>query len=88
MKRAISTILIIFVRGYQYAISPLFPPSCRYTPTCSKYTIDAIKVHGPFRGSALAVKRISSCHPWGGHGYDPVPDIKEEETKTKKTLSS
>lgn len=84
MKRAISTILVLFVKGYQYAISPLFPPSCRYTPTCSKYTIDAIQMHGPFKGSILAVKRISSCHPWGGHGYDPVPDMEDEKTKTKK----
>jgi len=73
MRKVISYILILFVKGYQYAISPLFPPSCRYTPTCSSYTIQAIQIHGPFKGGLLAVKRIASCHPWGGHGHDPVP---------------
>lgn len=85
MKKIFSTIVIILIRGYQYLISPLFPASCRYTPTCSKYTIDAIKIHGPFRGVILGVRRISSCHPWGGHGYDPVPDI-EDKTKAKKDV--
>ncbi len=65
------------VRFYQGAISPLFPSSCRYSPTCSHYTIDALKKHGIFTGGWLAIKRISSCHPWGGSGYDPVP-TKEE----------
>ncbi|MBR5824574.1 MAG: membrane protein insertion efficiency factor YidD, partial [Paludibacteraceae bacterium] len=54
-------------------ISPLFPPTCRFTPTCSQYAIEAIKKHGPFKGLWLAVKRIARCHPWGGSGYDPVP---------------
>ncbi|HUI32426.1 MAG TPA: membrane protein insertion efficiency factor YidD [Dysgonamonadaceae bacterium] len=58
---------------YRYAISPLKPQTCRYTPTCSQYAIEAIKKHGPFKGSFLAAKRIGRCHPWGGHGYDPVP---------------
>ncbi len=51
----------------------MLPPSCRYTPTCSEYAIEAIKKHGPFKGLWLATKRILRCHPWGGHGYDPVP---------------
>lgn len=67
------------VKIYQYIISPLFPSACRYTPTCSVYAVEAIKVHGPFRGFALAVKRISRCHPWGGHGYDPVPKRNQDE---------
>jgi len=54
-------------------ISPYLPPSCRYTPTCSAYGIEALKKYGPFKGSWLTIKRIASCHPWGGHGYDPVP---------------
>lgn len=51
----------------------MFPPACRYTPTCSQYAVEAIKKHGPFRGFWLALKRILRCHPWGGNGYDPVP---------------
>lgn len=73
MKRLFSAILIGLVRFYQGAISPLFPSSCRYTPTCSSYMIQAIKKHGPFKGFWLGIKRLSSCHPWGGSGYDPVP---------------
>ena len=84
MKKILSGIMIFLVKGYQYAISPLLPASCRYTPTCSKYTIDAIKIHGPLRGFILGAKRILSCHPWGGHGYDPVPEKKEAATKMKK----
>ncbi|MCE2711151.1 MAG: membrane protein insertion efficiency factor YidD [Cryomorphaceae bacterium] len=65
--------LIFMVRVYQKLISPLFPPACRYTPTCSTYMIEAIKEWGPFKGTWLGLKRIASCHPKGGHGYDPVP---------------
>ena len=72
---------ILLVKIYQYVISPLFPAVCRYTPTCSVYAVEALKIHGPFKGGWLALKRISSCHPWGGHGYDPVPP------KTKKKRS-
>ncbi|WNJ19407.1 membrane protein insertion efficiency factor YidD [Pontibacter sp. G13] len=74
IKRIISLLFLGIIRFYQYAISPLFPPTCRYTPTCSHYAAEAIRKHGPFRGGWLAIKRISSCHPWGGSGYDPVPD--------------
>ncbi len=73
LKSLFSGILIGLVKFYQGAISPFFPASCRYTPTCSHYAIEAIKVHGPLKGGAMAAKRISSCHPWGGSGYDPVP---------------
>ncbi|MGC9470410.1 MAG: membrane protein insertion efficiency factor YidD [Bacteroidales bacterium] len=73
MKKTFSAILIGIVRFYQVAISPLFPPTCRYTPTCSAYSIEAIKKYGPLKGGWLALKRILSCHPWGGSGYDPVP---------------
>ena len=66
-------LLIIPVKIYQKLISPMFPPSCRYVPTCSTYALEAIKKHGPLKGLYLAVKRILSCHPWGGSGYDPVP---------------
>lgn len=69
----ISLILIVPIKIYQYTISPMLGASCRYTPTCSAYSIEALKKHGPFKGSYLAIKRIFSCHPWGGHGHDPVP---------------
>lgn len=73
MRKMLSGILILLVKGYQYTLSPLLPNACRYTPTCSAYSIEAIKKHGPFKGFYLSVKRILSCNPWGGHGYDPVP---------------
>jgi len=65
--------LILLIRIYQWVISPWLGPKCRYTPTCSNYAIEALRKHGVFRGTWLAVKRVSSCHPWGGSGYDPVP---------------
>ena len=64
---------IIVIKIYQVLISPLFPSSCRYTPTCSHYTVGALKKHGLFKGGWLGIKRISKCHPWGGSGHDPVP---------------
>lgn len=66
-------ILITPIKFYRSYISPLTPPSCRFTPTCSQYALEAIQKHGPFKGLYLAVKRILRCHPWGGSGYDPVP---------------
>jgi putative membrane protein insertion efficiency factor len=68
-----TTILIVPVRIYQYTISPLLPGACRYVPTCSDYCVQALKKHGPVKGLWLGTKRICSCHPWGGGGYDPVP---------------
>jgi len=64
----------LIIRFYQAAISPFTPAVCRYTPTCSHYTAEALKKHGLFRGGRLAVKRIFSCNPFGGSGHDPVPD--------------
>jgi hypothetical protein len=66
-------VFIGLIKVYQYTISPYFPASCRYTPTCSSYGIEALKKHGPFKGGWLTIKRIISCNPWGGSGYDPVP---------------
>jgi len=71
--KVLGMVLILPIRFYQRCISPLTPPACRFTPTCSQYAVEAIRKHGPFKGFWLAVKRISRCHPWGGSGYDPVP---------------
>jgi len=73
IRRLLRHIVLTPVYIYRYSISPLKHPSCRYTPTCSVYTIEAIHKHGIFKGGWLAIQRISSCHPWGGSGYDPVP---------------
>lgn len=66
-------VFIFLIRFYQKAISPMLGANCRYTPTCSQYAIEALKKYGALKGGRLAIKRILSCHPWGGHGYDPVP---------------
>lgn len=71
--RVLAWPLIALVRIYQWVLSPLLPSSCRYTPTCSQYTVQALQKYGPFKGGWLALKRIGRCHPWGGHGHDPVP---------------
>ncbi len=73
LKAVLEWLLIMMIKIYQGAISPYLAPSCRYTPTCSQYGIEAIKKHGPFKGSWLTIKRFASCNPWGGSGYDPVP---------------
>lgn len=73
INRLLTRPLIALVRFYQRFISPLTPPSCRYSPTCSQYTVEALQKHGLLKGGWLALKRIASCNPWGGSGYDPVP---------------
>ena len=64
----------ILIRSYQYTISPVLGPKCRYLPTCSNYALEAIYKHGVLKGGLLTLKRISRCHPWGKSGHDPVPD--------------
>lgn len=66
-------LLILLIRVYQYTLSPFIGRNCRYTPTCSNYGIEAIKKYGAIKGGWLTIKRILSCNPWGGSGYDPVP---------------
>ncbi|MDC0643347.1 membrane protein insertion efficiency factor YidD [Flavobacteriaceae bacterium] len=73
MKNPIQSIFILLIRGYQRFISPLLPPTCRFTPSCSHYGIDALKKHGVFKGSWLTINRILRCNPWAKGGYDPVP---------------
>lgn len=74
LKTIFSFLLIVPVKFYQWIISPWLPNSCRYNPTCSHYTIEALKKHGPLKGLFLATRRIFSCHQWGGWGWDPVPE--------------
>ena len=71
--KALGWLLMLPIRFYRTFISPLTPPSCRFTPTCSEYAIEAITKHGPFKGLWLAIRRVLRCHPGGGSGYDPVP---------------
>ncbi|MFV0604898.1 MAG: membrane protein insertion efficiency factor YidD [Niabella sp.] len=71
--RILSWPFIFLIKVYQYVISPWLGPKCRFTPTCSQYSLEAFKKYGLFKGFWLSVKRISRCHPFGGHGYDPVP---------------
>lgn len=73
MKNTLTRILIFLIRIYQYTISPYLMPSCRFTPSCSVYGVEALKKYGPFRGGWLTLKRFLSCNPWGRSGYDPVP---------------
>jgi len=68
-----SKIFVVSIQIYQLSISPILGQNCRYTPTCSQYSIDAINKYGSFKGGWLSLKRIFSCHPWGGHGHDPIP---------------
>jgi putative membrane protein insertion efficiency factor len=70
----ISGFFIILVKFYQLSISPLLPNACRFTPSCSEYAIHALKEHGVIKGLALGVYRLARCNPWGGHGFDPVPE--------------
>ncbi|MEE1414349.1 MAG: membrane protein insertion efficiency factor YidD [Prevotellamassilia sp.] len=69
----LTRILILPIRFYQRFISPMLPPACRFTPTCSQYAIEALQKHGPIKGLYLAIRRILRCRPGGGSGYDPVP---------------
>jgi len=75
--------LLALVWLYRHTISPFLGNNCRYAPSCSAYTIEALRKHGAFRGSWLAAKRIGRCHPWGGSGYDPVPDDKDDSDEGK-----
>ena len=70
-----TNILIKVIKVYKFLISPLFGPSCRYMPTCSEYSIEALKTHGFFKGLFYSLKRIASCHPWGSGGHDPVKKV-------------
>tara|TARA_B100001778_G_scaffold281280_1_gene246366 strand:+ start:359 stop:601 length:243 start_codon:yes stop_codon:yes gene_type:complete len=74
LNKIITSPLILLIRGYQLVISPLLGSNCRFMPTCSEYAMESLKTQGVIRGTFLTVKRIGKCHPWGGHGYDPIPN--------------
>ncbi|MGI6220114.1 MAG: membrane protein insertion efficiency factor YidD [Bacteroidaceae bacterium] len=73
LRKGCTLLLLLPIYFYRYALSPMFPPTCRFTPTCSQYAIEALKKHGPLKGLWLTLRRLLRCHPWGGSGYDPVP---------------
>ena len=73
LSKCLSRGMLALIAFYRSCISPLTPPTCRYTPTCSQYAVEAIQKYGPLKGGWLALKRILRCHPFGGSGYDPVP---------------
>ena len=73
LNKIITLPLIIVIRAYQLIISPMLGSNCRFAPTCSEYAMEPFKTHGLIKGLFLAIKRIGKCHPWGGHGYDPIP---------------
>lgn len=73
VRRALVALLCMPIVLYRNFISPYTPPSCRFTPTCSQYALEALRKHGPVKGLYLTLRRLLRCHPWGGSGYDPVP---------------
>ncbi len=79
-------LLIALLKGYQFAISPLYGQVCRYHPTCSAYALEAVTVHGSIKGSWLAVRRIGRCHPWAAGGYDPVPSKFSPDSTSQQLL--
>ena len=74
IARLLGLALRCLIRAYQLLVAPILPQSCRFYPSCSHYAAEAIELHGPRQGSWLALRRLLRCHPWGGHGYDPVPE--------------
>ena len=78
LKKILIAPFVLLVKIYQWMISPLLPKSCRFEPTCSHYTLEALKTHGLWKGGILSVKRIAKCNPWGSSGYDPVPPAKND----------
>lgn len=87
MLRAVGALLawplLALVQLYRIAISPWLGANCRFEPTCSEYTLEALRTYGAFKGGWLAAKRIGRCHPWGGTGYDPVPDNGESDAESR-----
>ena len=79
INRIVTLPIIVFVKLYQLFLSPIIGQNCRYLPTCSEYTIECLKQFGLIKGIFLSIRRVSKCHPWGSHGYDPIPNNVEEK---------
>jgi len=84
MNALLRPVLIALIRVYQWVISPLLGPRCRYYPSCSQYAIEALQLHGVLRGSWLALKRLLRCHPWHPGGFDPVPPAPEQTAPSRR----
>lgn len=80
--RLLGGLLVALVRVYQWCLKPFLGPRCRYLPTCSDYAVEAVRTHGPLRGGWLALLRLLRCHPFAGHGFDPVPPISHRHSHT------
>ena len=85
-RNPLVALLRLLVRAYQVTISPILPAHCRYVPSCSSYAMEALAVHGAVRGSWLALRRLLSCHPWGGFGDDPVPPLASESSRARSRV--
>lgn len=83
----VARFLIVLVRGYQTVLSPVMGGGCRFEPSCSRYMIEALKVHGAVKGTLLGLWRILRCHPFGAHGYDPVPPRGQWKVEKEKTVT-
>lgn len=81
-------VLIWLLKGYRFAISPLYGQVCRYHPTCSAYALEAVQLHGAVRGTWLAMRRVARCHPWAAGGLDPVPPTKNHTSSTLASASA
>ena len=79
LNKIITFPLILLIRGYQLLLSPMLGSNCRFMPTCSEYAMESLKEYGLIKGTVLTIKRIGKCHPWGGHGYDPIPTKMEKK---------
>jgi hypothetical protein len=84
--KAARWLCIGLIRGYQYLVSPLLPRCCRFAPTCSAYAAEAFERHGALAGFALTAWRLLRCNPWGGHGYDPVPERLDWRFTSRRSL--
>lgn len=84
-SRGAARLASIVLRGYQLLVSPIYGPVCRYAPSCSHYAQEAVLTHGVLRGSWLALKRLARCHPWGGSGFDPVPECHHRHARSAPT---
>ena len=87
MRAVIKKALVGMLHVYRLVISPLFPPCCRYYPSCSAYAVQAIRLHGPLAGGWLALKRVARCHPWAPGGHDPVPPLSSEPQSGRRSAS-